>query len=498
MEVVAGPAHRGGWMPAMSPLRVAPAGGRRRIVDQRGLPVMLRGVGVGGWMMLENFIDGFPGHERGLRAAAAEELGAAPAALLFDRLLDHVFAEADVAWIAGLGLNSVRLAVNCRQLEDDAAPFVPREEGYARLQRAVDWCAAHGVYAVIDLHAAPGGQNPDWHCDNDAGVPLLWRHPHFQDRVVAIWEELAARFAGNPAVAAYDVLNEPATAAHLPGAAPDWAALDGLQRRLVQAIRRVDAEHIVVLEGDGFASRFSGLSAPFDDQLVYSTHNYTLPCFGPGTYPGAVRGRPADRDSQLRSHRDLEGTRFCEQHGVPQWAGEMGAVFNGPRHEHGDRLRALDDELDILEDDGIGWCLWTYKDMGVMGALHVDPDSDYAQMLAPVLDAKARLGCDTWMAGWVAATPARVHTDAIAAEALAAAGLAPRHLGAAEEAVSRAALGGVAAGMLQPLWVRAFRGMSESRVDEVLSAWSLARCLPRQGVLDLLRRRTATPRAEAV
>jgi hypothetical protein len=40
--------------------------------------------------------------------------------------------------------------------------------------------------------------------------------------------------------------------------------------------------------------------------------------------------------------------------------------------------------------------------------------------------------------------------------------------------------------------------MSESRIDEVLSAWSLPRCLPNAGLVELLQRRTATPRAEAV
>jgi hypothetical protein len=449
-------------------------------------------------MLLENVIDAIPGDESGLRRAAAEQLGARRAALLFERLLDHVFAEADVAWLAEQGVTALRLAVNYRHLEDDAHPFAVRESGYRRLQQAVDWCARHGVYAVVDLHAAPGGQNPDWHADNDAGVPLLYRHPHFQDRLVRIWEELASRFAGNPAVAAYDVLNEPATTAHRPGARPDLAALDALQRRLVAAIRRVDAEHIVVLEGDGFASRFDGLSAPFDDNLVYSTHNYTLACFGPGSYPGECRGVRVDREQQLAAHRQLEGTRFCADHDVPQWAGEMGAVFNGPPEEHGDRLRALDDELDILEDDGIGWSLWTYKDAGVMGLQCIDPDSDYMQMLAPVLDAKRDLDTDSWMAGWTPAPPARRHAHALAELAAQRSRLAARHRGAAEDAVARTALASVAGGMLQARWARSFKGMSEARLDEVLSAWSLRRCRPRSGLVELLRRRTGASPSQQV
>lgn len=44
-------------------------------------------------------------------------------------------------------------------------PGVFKREGLKHLDRVIDLCAKHGIYTVIDLHAAPGGQNIDWHSD---------------------------------------------------------------------------------------------------------------------------------------------------------------------------------------------------------------------------------------------------------------------------------------------------------------------------------------------
>src|SRR5947207_3622770 len=69
------------------------------IVDPRGAPVRLRGPCVGGWMNLEDFITGHPGAEHALRATMADILGPGRASFFFERLLDHFFAEDDVAFL---------------------------------------------------------------------------------------------------------------------------------------------------------------------------------------------------------------------------------------------------------------------------------------------------------------------------------------------------------------------------------------------------------------
>src|SRR6185503_19570300 len=169
----------------------------RQIMTRSGRPVMLRGVGLGGWMNMENFITGFPSTETLQRAALRRALGEEGAQRFFDRF----FGDEDAASIASLGLNVVRLAVSYRHFEDDLRPFELREDGFRLLDRAIERCARHGLYAVIDLHALPGCQNQRWHSDNPTHRAFLWEHKHFQDRVVHLWEALAQRYRDDPWVA---------------------------------------------------------------------------------------------------------------------------------------------------------------------------------------------------------------------------------------------------------------------------------------------------------
>ena len=150
-----------------------------RIATRSGHPVSLRGVSLGGWMNMENFITGFPATESLQRAALEKALGGEAYRRFFDRFLDV--------------LNLVRLPVNYRHFEDDMRPFELRDDGFRLLDRAIERCARHGLYTIIDLHALPGFQNQRWHSDNSTHQTLFWTHKHFQDRVVNLWTALARR-----------------------------------------------------------------------------------------------------------------------------------------------------------------------------------------------------------------------------------------------------------------------------------------------------------------
>ena len=169
---------------------------QNQIVDEQGTEIRLRGTCIGGWMNMENFINGYPGDEHGLRAAMAEILGPGKAQFFFDRWLDYFLAEEDIAFIKSCGANVVRLPLNYRHFEQDGEPFKYLELGFERLDQVVQWCAKHRLYAILDLHSVQGWQNNDWHCDNSSRHSYFWQHPHFQDRFVALWEEFARRYKG--------------------------------------------------------------------------------------------------------------------------------------------------------------------------------------------------------------------------------------------------------------------------------------------------------------
>jgi len=356
------------------------------LVTPDGQPVCLRGVGLGGWMNMENFITGFPGTETAMREALGRTLGRERAALLVDRFLEAFFGSDDAAHLASLGLNLVRLPVNYLHLEDDMRPFEIVEQGFQHLDRVIDLCAGEGIYTIIDLHALPGGQNQEWHADNRGAEAHFWRHRHFQDRAVHLWRAIAARYRDHPWVAGYNPMNEPAFA--------DARRVADFSWRVLQAIREQDPDHVVFLEGNRFSTDFQMFGDPWPN-VVYTTHDYALPGHvDGGPYPGVTRGRYVDRDALERTF--LERTRYMRETGTPIWVGEFGPVYTGDRERDQVRYRILQDQLEIYERYGASWAIWTYKDVGVQGLVHADPDSAWMRRVGPVLERKRRLGVDRW------------------------------------------------------------------------------------------------------
>jgi hypothetical protein len=87
---------------------------------------------------MENFISGFPGRECQIRAALLKVLGQEKYDFFFDKYLDYFFTDKDGEFLASLGFNCLRLSFNYRHFEDDMNPFVMKEEGFKRLDKAID------------------------------------------------------------------------------------------------------------------------------------------------------------------------------------------------------------------------------------------------------------------------------------------------------------------------------------------------------------------------
>jgi endoglucanase len=463
-----------------------------QIVDSQGRSVFLRGVCVGGWMNMEDFINGYPGPESGLRAAMAKALGAEKAEFFFDRWLDYFFAEADVEFLKSLGCTVVRLPLNYRHFESDLAPFEYIEKGFSRLQQAVEWCGKHGLYVILDLHSVQGWQNTSWHCDNASAHSLFWMQKHYQDRFVALWEEFARHYQGNPVIAGYNVMNEPA--ANVPRGfitrkdyEPDYAILNQVYWRVVKAIRAIDSDHIIFLEGDLFSVLFDGFDNPetLGANIAYSSHNYSEPGFGPGAYPDPAKGW--DKAGQQTVFENASGTRFTRKYHVPLWVGEFGSAYNGPAHEIPDRLRALDDQLAVLNENQAHWTMWVYKDIFVMGWVQVTPESPYVQTIAPALKGKQAVFADFWMR-WSPMTPIKDAVDALAdqiRETLSDVGLETI---IDERYLEQSVLSNYTSLAMQLPFARLFAGLTETQLDEILKSFSLERCRPHQGLLNVVRR----------
>jgi aryl-phospho-beta-D-glucosidase BglC (GH1 family) len=480
----------------------------RHIIDTNGNRVRLRGTCPGGWMNMEDFINGHPGAEHTLRAQMAEVLGPAKAQFFFDRLLHYFFNEDDVIFLRKAGASVVRIPLNYRHFEDDAAPFKYKEAGFARLDGVLNDCEKHGLYVILDLHSAQGWQNVHWHSDNASRISLLWTVSSYQDRYVALWQEFARRYANRTVIAGYDILNEPCSNNEIgdypwntaSSYKPRWDRMNSLFRRVVSEIRKIDSRHIIFLEGDNYGKQFFGFDKPFDDNIAYSSHNYTPSGFGPGEYPGtypsgagAAGGSEVwDLAKQERFFLEAEGTRFTQQHDVPLWVGEFGSVYNGPADENPDRLRALDDQIGIFERNGAHWTTWNYKDVGVMGMLTLDPASPYMARISDLLKKKRALGTDDWMK-WLPPTPVKDATAHLAGEILQVVGdpqIDPR-LNA--RCVTQTLLCFYTGTLMQPLYAGLFKELSENELDHILSSFSAKQCVTNRGLVDVLSKYMTQP-----
>lgn len=359
-----------------------------RIVDGSGTVVSLRGYNIGGWMNMENFLTGYPGTESGHRRVLRQVLGQELYDAFFDRFMEVFFDDADAAYLASLGLNSVRIPFNYRHFEDDANPFEFKPEGFALLDRAIAHCARHGLYAVLDFHALPGSQNQHWHSDNRTHLAGFWVYKHFQDRAVALWEALAERYRGNATVAGYNIMNEPAD--------PDGTVIKPFCDRVISAVRAIDPDHIIFLDGNRYSTDFSAFEdAPVYPNTVYTAHDYALPgFFDGGPYPGLSRGVYVDRDTVEEAF--LRRTEFMRRTGTPIWIGEFGPVFTGDPGRDEQKYQLLTDQLEIFQRHGAGWAIWAYKDVGAEGLVSAAPNSPWVSRIQSVLGKKARLGTDSW------------------------------------------------------------------------------------------------------
>ncbi|HZM05899.1 MAG TPA: cellulase family glycosylhydrolase [Candidatus Saccharimonadales bacterium] len=311
------------------------------IVDESGQKIRLRGVGLGNWMLPEGYMWRF-GSEgdrpRRIEKIVSDLIGLEEAAKFWTEYRRQYITEADLQRIADLGFNSVRPSLNARLFLTEGPHPSPVEEGFSLLDNLIRWGKNHGVYVIIDMHAAPGGQTGQNIDDSANDRPELFTDSGNQDRLVALWTKMASRYKDEPTVAAYDLLNEP-----LPertGAAKRYKSqLEPLYKRITKAIRAVDARHIITVEGANWANDWSVFSHPFDANLVYQFHYYAW-----------------DRPDKLKGIGEY--LEYRDKFNAPVWVGETG--------EKDDAIYWATTQY--FEASNIGWSFWPWKKISARNA----------------------------------------------------------------------------------------------------------------------------------
>ena len=292
-----------------------------KIVDQNDNEVFIKAVNLGSWLHFEAWMFGADlditdlekGSESQMISRLIELYGQSAADDFVSEIHDGFITENDFEDIATLGFNTVRLPINHTLLE--------HQEGWDKLDSVVNWADQHGLYVIIDMHAAPGGQSSSFTADPDN--ILLWDNTNAQDQLVLYWEQIADRYKNNPTVFAYDLLNEPNPSSP--------SQLYGLYDRIIDAIRDIDTEHLLLIEGPEFSRDFNSFPYRLDQNMAYSPHVYIW---------------LGSNDAQWTS--SFEVLSHC--HDVPVVIGEFG-----------------EDQLDDIEglrkgfQNLSGWAVWSWK-----------------------------------------------------------------------------------------------------------------------------------------
>jgi hypothetical protein len=313
----------------------------------------MRGINLGNWLVPEGYMwgtSGFANSPTEIANVISSLIGQENTRDFFRRYRNKYIIRKDIDQIARWGFNSIRLPMHFELFTPRDTPFVYSEEGFALIDSLLSWCEANRLYLIFDLHCAPGGQN-EGNISDYAGYPSLWEDTLAQSRTVDLWRVIAQRYSDKNWIGGYDLLNE--TAFDFTGklGQPNNQPLRVLLGRITDAIRRVDANHIVFIEGNWYATDFNGLTPPWDKNLVYSFHKYWN-----STDQGSVNYLINLRTNYQR----------------PLWLGESGENSNDWFAEC----------INRMESNGIGWAWWPWKKMeSASGLLSIVNTPEYTTLL---------------------------------------------------------------------------------------------------------------------
>jgi endoglucanase len=292
------------------------------ILAPDGSKLHLRGINLGNWLVPEGYMwhfDKGPASYREISALLNELIGPAGADRFWKQYRARYITESDIRFIHQAGFNSVRIPFISKLIEDGSA--------FPLLDQVIGWCREMHIWVILDMHGAPGGQTGT-NIDDSWGYPWLFESEEEQHLAAGFWRSIAQRYADEPAVLGYDLLNEP-----IPPAVNYLnPRLEPVYRKITEAIREVDKNHVVIIGGAQWDSNFEPFGPPFDPNAIYTFHKYWT----------------APTKDVIQSYLD-----FRERYKVPVWLGESG--------ENRDDWIAQFREM--LDSNDVGWAFWPYKKM---------------------------------------------------------------------------------------------------------------------------------------
>lgn len=326
--------------------------------------IVFKGLGVGTWLNLEHFMFGLPGSDEVIRKMLDKLYGKNSGVL--DMYMESFFTEMDAKYLKSIGINMIRVPINHRMLRNDNGMKMQGRDGYHYIDELVKVCKKHDVYIMLDMHTSPGGQNPDWHSDNSFGVPQFWKYESHREIFIDIWRELANRYKNESIIMGFDLLNEPAMADH--------SILNSFYNKLIKEIRKIDQNHILLIEGDHFSMDFDMIKLDDNKNIAAGFHYYPT-VWHPKLLDDEI-------DNQVRKSQIENGLKKIlknqERLNIPFICGEFG--YGKDCGDLKKRMTLTFETADLFNQSNISWCLWDYKDANFMSLVSPPESSEWMKI----------------------------------------------------------------------------------------------------------------------
>lgn len=296
------------------------------IVNENGENVVLKGVNLGNWLLWETWMSFVTEYTEDWAyydtiQVFIDRFGEEKAGEIIKTYEDNFVTEEDIAQIEKLGFNCVRVPFWYRNFMTENLEWLAENHddnrGFQKLDWLISTCEKYGIYVILDLHGAPGGQSKN-HCTGKAGRNELYENEDMMNATVELWTTIANRYKDNKIVAAYDLLNEPQNNGGYEGNYT-WAAesenavsrTNKVYDILYKAIREIDKNHIISFEGV-----WSTTVLPNPNEMGYENMLYQLHLY--------------DRDKGMIRYRVKELKTARKDWGVAVIVGE----YNNGEYEH--------------------------------------------------------------------------------------------------------------------------------------------------------------------
>lgn len=318
-----------------------------------GKEVFLRGINLGSLFLIEPWLLGIDHMDRpaiedewSLRSALDARFGPSKRQLFLDRFYETFVQDFDLDYLKDLGVTVVRLPINYLLIQNEDGSWVKDRSGkidFGRIDAVVRKFSQRGIYVLLDLHGAPGAQSPERHSGRKDFDKLFSRSPEgesYRQRTVEIWKAIALHYKNNPAIAGYDLINEPKE----PLDDLSRNALWDLYDRIYKAIRSVDPDHIVMMEGAWGWVSLPDPAARGWKNVVYQFHVYDV-----------LENKDPATQREFIAQKIYESKIKQEEYQIPVMIGEFTCL---------DHLSTWEYYLDSFNKAGWSWAMWTYKSRG--------------------------------------------------------------------------------------------------------------------------------------